>query len=807
MHQHVTTPTRGRGTETPSVLDLVFSNEAELVEGVTTNAPLGASDHSVLEIDFRCHPGELPPKVSYSYEKADFKKMRDMMDIDWEKILGDCEDDVNTQWEIFHNKYKQAEEACVPKIILKTSKKKFSIPLDKRTLAKKRRKHRLWQRFLETDDGKVYTEYRRCSNQLRRLTRNATKIFEKGIAKSAKTQPKKFWKYVSSKTKAINKIPDLYMDDNCDPNNMAKTDEEKAESLATFFSSVFTKELDGMWELSNKPEIKTELNLDISKDAILKKLNKIKISKSPGPDSIHPRVLRELSQELVTPLSLIFETSVRTGTLPNAWKQANITALHKKGSRHVAGNYRPVSLTSVVCKLLESLIRDALVTYMKQNGLFSNKQFGFIIGRSTTLQLLKVLDRWTEILDAGGYVDVIYCDFKKAFDTVPHKRLMNVLKYYSIQDPVLSWIEAFLKDRKQRVLINGAPSTWHDVISGIPQGSVLGPVLFVVYINTLADTVTDSEVYMFADDTKMFKGIFGEDDELKLQQDLNQIHNWSQDSLMQYHPEKTSAMRITTNRRELPPPEYYMNGKLLSVSEEEKDLGVIIDSNLTFDKHISAKINKGNSTMGLIRRTMEYMDEENFRLLYTALVRPHLEYANAVWSPYLKKHITATENVQRRATRLVPGLSKLSYEERLRRLRLPTLSYRRYRGDMIEVFKITHGLYDGDVTAGFLQEQKDSITRGHKYSLFKRHSNLNMRKFSFANRVVDQWNNLPDSVVHAETVQSFESRLDKLWKESEVMYDHDCDVKLLTSSRNLRYTNTCAQPENDDITCDLMSEA
>ena len=222
----------------------------------------------------------------------------------------------------------------------------------------------------------------------------------------------------------------------------------------------------------------------------------------------------------------------------------------------MAGNYRPVSLTSVVCKLLESLIRDALVTYMKQNGLFSNKQFGFITGRSTTLQLLKVLDRWTEILDSGGYVDVIYCDFKKAFDTVPHKRLVNVLKYHSIQDPVLSWIEAFLKDRKQRVLINGAPSTWHDVISGIPQGSVLGPVLYVAYINTLADAVTDSEVYMFADDTKMFKGIFGEDDELKLQQDLNQIHNWSQDSLMQYHPEKTSAMRITTNRRELPPPEY-----------------------------------------------------------------------------------------------------------------------------------------------------------------------------------------------------------------------------------------------------------
>ena len=141
---------------------------------------------------------------------------------------------------------------------------------------------------------------------------------------------------------------------------------------------------------------------------------------------------------LVKPLTIIFRTSLDTGTLPEVWKQANITAIHKKGNKHVTGNYRPVSLTSIVCKILESIIRDSLVNYMKSNKFFSDKQFGFIIGRSTVLQLLKVLDRWTEILDQGGYVDVIYCDFMKAFDTVPHNRLISVLKFYGVEGLVLT---------------------------------------------------------------------------------------------------------------------------------------------------------------------------------------------------------------------------------------------------------------------------------------------------------------------------------------------------------------------------------
>ena len=210
------------------------------------------------------------------------------------------------------------------------------------------------------------------------------------------------------------------------------------------------------------------MKVDLSVTAVIKVLSKLNMAKSPGPDGIHPRVLYELRDTLGKPLSVIFQSSLKRAEIPDDWKCANITAIHKKDSKKIAGNYRPISLTSVVCKIMETLIRDSLMDYLKRNNILSRLQFGFVSGRSTVLQFLKVMDLWTETLDKGGNVDVVYCDFLKAFDKVPHRRLIQKLEYYGVKNPVLGWIKAFLSERKQRVIVNGSFSEWREVLSGIP---------------------------------------------------------------------------------------------------------------------------------------------------------------------------------------------------------------------------------------------------------------------------------------------------------------------------------------------------
>ena len=293
-----------------------------------------------------------------------------------------------------------------------------------------------------------------------------------------------------------------------------KNDTDKCEVLNDFFSSVFTKEDD-----NNIPnfvydgEIPNSLsNCNVSINDFEKALLNLKPNKSPGPDSFHPKFFKLCSKSLALPLKLLFDLTLLEGALPMEWKTAEVRPIYKKGDKSNPGNYRPVSLTSIVCKLFESFIKKALNEHFINNNILSNHQFGFVSGRSTITQLLVTLNDWLFSLDNDVPIDAAYMDFRKAFDTVPHLRLINKLKGYNIKGPILQWIKSFLSDRTQFVKINNSCSKRLDVTSGVPQGSVLGPTLFIYFINDLPNSAINTPMKIFADDTKVYKSIESEND-------------------------------------------------------------------------------------------------------------------------------------------------------------------------------------------------------------------------------------------------------------------------------------------------------
>lgn len=253
---------------------------------------------------------------------------------------------------------------------------------------------------------------------------------------------------------------------------------------------------------------------------------------------------------------------------------------------------------------------------MKRNNFFTRKEYGFISGRSTALQLLEVLDKWTEALDLGYSIDCVYMDYQKAYDAVPHKRLHNKLTSYGIHEQLIAWIDNFLSNRVQQVGVNGERSAWHNVTSGIPQGSVFVPLLFVIFINDLPETV-NSDAYLFADDTKIFKIIKSSDDSTILQEDLTKLEEWSDTWLLRFHPDKCKHMHIGKKNDDN---SYSLHRKSLEKVIEEKDIGVVIDSDLTFEKHINEKVNKANQMFATLRRTFQFMDKSTFVQLYNAFV-------------------------------------------------------------------------------------------------------------------------------------------------------------------------------------------
>ncbi len=355
-------------------------------------------------------------------------------------------------------------------------------------------------------------------------------------------------------------------------------------------------------------------------------------------------------------------------------------------------------------------------------------------------------------------------DFAKAFDKVPHVRLVRKLKGLGITGSILKWIQSFLSGRRQKVVVNGEESSWSDVLSGVPQGSVLGPLLFVCYINDLPGVI-HTNVKIFADDTKLFADVSIEGNIKDVQEDIQRLDVWAKKWQLSYNIDKCKVMHIGVKN----PKKYYVmtrEGKEIKLESSilEKDLGVNVDEKLKFDRHTEIQVNKANKMLGMIRRSYTYLDKDSMNTLYKSLIRPLLEYGHVIAYPRYEKDCKLIEGVQRRATKMVPQLHKCTYTDRLKEMKLPSMYYRRDRGDMIECYKVTHNKYKMEP---ILELDTNTSRRGHSLKLVKHHTSKTVRSHFFSERAVNNWNSLPDEVVQAPTLDTFKNRLDLHWKDHQ----------------------------------------
>lgn len=760
--QIVTFPTRVRGQQT-SLIDLVLTNDRKLVSELWEEPPFGRSDHNTVavKIQLRITKGFTHKVEKRSYHAAEYSQINRYISqhSNLDTISGD--QDATPVCTIYDHLQQVVHEAIDRLIPLKIIKRNPTKPWLNQTIFKLiREKRRRWDVYRRARDVADYASYRIVNNRLKVVICDARKKYESGLLSSP---DKKFYAYIRCSLNS--KITHIQLKHR-NTNELITEDSIAAEVFAEQFDSVFTVE-----DQTNIPSLPITsrcqdsiTTVNFTPDDVREAILALREGSCPGPDDIPAVFLRKCFESLCEPLAAAMNESMQKGVLPEEWTQAYIIPIYKKGSRYIAENYRPISLTCNPCKCMEKVITKNLTEFLLSNGIIPASQHGFLPGRSTTTALLSCLQDWTGMHDEGQPIDVIYLDYEKAFDKVPHRRLLRKLEHYGVRGQLLRWIEAFVTKRQYRVRINGAFSQSHAIFSGVPQGSVLGPLLFILYISDLARDIK-THISFYADDTKLYCNPTRETEEIE--RDLRVIEQWASAWQMSLNVDKCTVMHIGSSN---PKNVYYLYYNQLKEVEHQKDLGVITTNDLKWEVHISQLVKKVNSLLYLVKKSFADQSVSMISKIYKTYIRPRIEYANSVWSPYFIKDIEYLERLQRRITRIPPELAGVSYEDRLQRMQLTTLQERRQRGDLIETFKILNGYYNHPLDVFTIHQGVRG--RGHSKKLEKEKCSRLVRKNFITNRVVYRWNALSEDTVSAPSVNTFKNRVDRDLKALAINFVH-----------------------------------
>ena len=739
LEQMVHFPTREKNT-----LDLILTTLPGQFQDV--HSPDKLSDHDIVSGTLKIFipPIKKPRRKVYLYQKGDYESMRkDTLEFAKEKYFNGHSDtrSVQENFDLLTSFIQDSADKHIPS---KTSRSVSSIPWITPEIRRKiRRKNKTHAKAKKTGSSKLRSKFETLRREIKAEVRKQHDLYVNNLVGDVKANPRDFYRYINSQKKDTQGIPPLKRKNG---KGVAQSDLEKAEEFNGQFTDVFSKNEHTQVPLLDRSAPFMN-DIAVSKDGVIKLLKGLNPSKALGPDELHPRVLKELATELGPVFAHLFQQSIETGEIPKEWSLANICPLFKKSDRSLACNYRPVSLTCVPCKLLEHIVCSNIMAHLDEYKLLSDRQHAFRKGHSCETQLTTVINDWAKILDNRGQVDTFILDFEKAFDTPPHELLKSKLFSYGIGGKTLKWIDSFLCFRQQRVVVNGVKSDWAPVLSGVPQGTVLGPLLFSLYINDISSDI-ESEIRLFADDCVCYREIKDEKDTMKLQRDIDRLGSWARKWGMRFQPVKCNMMQLTRKRIKKIHASYTLEGTNLENVESIKYLGVTITSDLRWNTHVSNVCTKANRTLGFLRRNLYSCPQEVKEAAYKGLVRPVLDYGSSVWDPPGVVLQEELESVQKRAARFVTG--NYNYETWsmtgiLGQLKWESLKKRRKDNRLILLYKGLKG--KASVPTDDLIPKTRRCRNQHSMAFQTPIANTDVYKGSFFPQTIRDWNALPDSLI------------------------------------------------------------
>ena len=702
----------------------------------------------------------------WNYKKANFDSFReDLSQFDWSVCLnpGFTLDEMADKWS---NEFLKIANKSVPNKLV-TIRPEDKPWYTNKLRCKRRHMMKLYKVAKPHNHGLKWENYKTVRNEYFSEIKIAKKCFETEQLKSLadeKNKPKQWWsliKQIHQSNSSHEGIPPLEVDE-----NILTDDKDKANAFNNFFLRASTLD-ESNAKLPDQDRIVIENDLTeitITEADVLDQLNVIDTTKAYGFDGIPPKLLKEGRKAICRSLCILFNLSLSFKKVPSCWKKSNVVPIFKKVNPSIVENYRPISLISTLSKTMERIIFKYVYNYFRTNFILSDNQSGFQPGRSTVTQLIEIYHEFCRSAEAGKEIRVIFLDISKAFDRVWHSGLLYKLKLAGINGDLLEWFKNYLSNRYQRVVINGQHSEWGSINAGVPQGSVLGPLLFLVYINDIVSTVSHCNVRLFTDDTCLFLEVNNREVTAQhITEDLSCISSWSDQWLINFSAPKTKALTISNKRNaKNNPPIIFKNEEIEEISSHVY-LGLKFSKNLKWNNHIEDVAVKARKKLNAMLPLKFKLDRLSLEIMYNSFVRPSMEYASQVWGGTYQSDISKLEKIQIDALRVITGATARSnilalYND----TGFVTLQVRITNSMLVLMWKMRNGLcpsYLSDLVHS--NEHREHYNLRSQETVRTPFARLETFKRSFVPHTCSIWNTLPLNVQNAGSLEGFKQYLCK----------------------------------------------